>query len=119
MKALYIGGHSRSGSPLLDRILGQLPGWLSTGELGYLTTHGLQQNRLCGCGVRFLDRRFWTRVGQAAASTASTEYYDLVRDPGMKHNLYLYVDADPANDPPSSLGAELAAARTCKGAGCP
>jgi arylsulfatase A-like enzyme len=46
------------------------------------------------------------------------EYYDLVRDPGMEDNLY--ADADPANDPPSPLlGAELAAARTCKGTGCP
>jgi hypothetical protein len=27
--------------------------------------------------------------------------------------------ADPANDPPSSLGAELGAARGCAGASCP
>ena len=66
MTVLYIGGYSRSGSTLLDRMLGQLPGYLSTGELGYLTTHGIQQNRRCGCGVRFLDCGFWTQVGQAA-----------------------------------------------------
>jgi sulfotransferase family protein len=66
VKVLYIGGYSRSGSTLLDRMLGQLPGFLSTGELGYITTHGLQQNRLCGCGARFLDCPFWNRVGQEA-----------------------------------------------------
>ena len=66
MRVLYIGGYSRSGSTLLDRMLGQLPGYLSTGELGYLTTHGIQQNRRCGCGARFLDCGFWTQVGQAA-----------------------------------------------------
>jgi hypothetical protein len=65
-KVLYIGGYSRSGSTLLDRMLGQLPGWVSTGELGYLTTHSLDQNRLCGCGVRFLDCPFWTQVGKEA-----------------------------------------------------
>jgi hypothetical protein len=65
-KVLYIGGYSRSGSTLLDRMLGQLPGYVSTGELGYLTTHSLDQNRLCGCGVRFLDCPFWTCVGQEA-----------------------------------------------------
>jgi arylsulfatase A-like enzyme len=45
------------------------------------------------------------------------EYYDLARDPGMQRNLL--ADADPANDPPPSLGAELAAARGCAGASCP
>jgi hypothetical protein len=66
VKVLYIGGYSRSGSTLLDRVLGQLPGYLSTGELGYLTTHGLQQNRLCGCGARFLECPFWKQVGRHA-----------------------------------------------------
>jgi arylsulfatase A-like enzyme len=45
------------------------------------------------------------------------EFYDLSRDPAMERNLL--ADADPANDPPASLAAELAAARTCKGASCP
>jgi sulfotransferase family protein len=76
VKVLYIGGFSRSGSTLLDRMLGQLPGYLSTGELGYLTTHGLQQNRLCGCG----DCPFWTRVGQEAFGGWQTgAAQDLVR----------------------------------------
>jgi hypothetical protein len=66
VKVLYIGGYSRSGSTLLDRVLGQLPGYLSTGELGYLTTHGLQQNRLCGCSARFLECPFWRQVGRQA-----------------------------------------------------
>jgi Sulfotransferase family len=66
VRVLYIGGYSRSGSTLLDRMLGQLPGYLSTGELGYLTTHGMRQNRRCGCGARFLDCGFWTQVGRRA-----------------------------------------------------
>jgi arylsulfatase A-like enzyme len=45
------------------------------------------------------------------------EFYDLVRDPGMDPNLL--ADDDPGNDPPASIAAELAAARTCAGAGCP
>jgi hypothetical protein len=66
VRVMYIGGYSRSGSTLLDRMLGQLPGYLSTGELGYLTTHGIEQNRRCGCGARFLDCGFWTQVGRHA-----------------------------------------------------
>ena len=45
------------------------------------------------------------------------EFYDLTSDPGMDRNLL--ADDDPANDPPASVAAELAAARTCAGAGCP
>jgi hypothetical protein len=66
VKVLYIGGYSRSGSTLLDCMLGQLPGFCSTGELAYVWTHGLGENRLCGCGARFLSCPFWSDVGAAA-----------------------------------------------------
>jgi Sulfotransferase domain len=65
-EVVYVAGYSRSGSTLLDLLLGQLPGFFSTGELGYIWTHGLQQNRVCGCGDRFLDCSFWSRVGEDA-----------------------------------------------------
>jgi hypothetical protein len=65
-KVVFVGGYSRSGSTLLDRMLGQLSGFFSTGELGYIWTHGLQANQLCGCGERFLSCPFWNRVGEAA-----------------------------------------------------
>jgi hypothetical protein len=65
-KVLFIAGYSRSGSTLLDRMLGELPGFVSTGELAYLWTRGLQQNRLCGCGAKFHDCAFWERVGVSA-----------------------------------------------------
>jgi hypothetical protein len=65
-RVLYIGGCTRSGSTLVDRMLGQIPGILSTGELGLLTTHSLVENRLCGCGLRFLECPHWLAVGEAA-----------------------------------------------------
>jgi hypothetical protein len=66
IKVVYIGGYSRSGSTLVDRMLGQIPGVVSTGELAYIWTHGLKQNRLCGCGARFFDCPFWSSVGREA-----------------------------------------------------
>lgn len=66
LKIIYIGGYSRSGSTLLDRMLGQLPGFFSTGELGYLTTHGIIQGRKCGCGKVFQDCPLWHEIGIAA-----------------------------------------------------
>ena len=66
VKVVFIGGYSRSGSTLLDLMLGQVPGFFSTGELAYIWGHGLQQARLCGCGQTFLNCPFWTQVGQEA-----------------------------------------------------
>jgi arylsulfatase A-like enzyme len=59
--------------------------------------------------------RDWT-----ALRTAGWQYienYDLTSHPGMERNLL--ADDDPGNDPPASVAAELAAARTCTGEGCP
>ena len=66
VKVLYIGGLGRSGSTLLDRMLGQLPGYFSAGEIRDLWQRGLTENRLCGCGEPFHDCPFWTRVGKEA-----------------------------------------------------
>lgn len=63
---LYLGGYSRSGSTLFDRMLGQAPSFTSTGELAYVWTHGVAQNRLCGCGESFSECAFWRQVGEEA-----------------------------------------------------
>src|SRR5437870_3902580 len=80
VRVLYIGGCTRSGSTLVDRALGQLPGLVSTGELGLLTTHCLTENRLCGCGQRFRDCSFWREVGERAfGGWDHSEVAELVR----------------------------------------
>lgn len=63
---VYVAGSGRSGSTLLDRLLGQVPGFVSTGELARLWDNGLRDNRRCGCGVPFRDCAFWTQVGRQA-----------------------------------------------------
>lgn len=63
---LFVGGYSRSGSTLFDRMLGQVHGFTSTGELGYLWSHGVGADRLCGCGLRFSECAFWRAVGVEA-----------------------------------------------------
>lgn len=65
-RILYIGGSGRSGSTLVDRLVGQLPGFVSTGELRVISHAGLGQNRLCGCGEPFDSCPFWTAVGDRA-----------------------------------------------------
>src|SRR5947208_16533925 len=62
VKVLFIMGWTRSGSTILDNVLGELDGFFSTGELHYLWERGLLQNRLCGCGRAVPAGRVWSVV---------------------------------------------------------
>ena len=66
LKVLFIGGYGRSGSTLLDRVLGQVPGFLSVGELRHVFQEGFVENRRCGCGEPFLECEFWQSVTRRA-----------------------------------------------------
>lgn len=63
---LFIGGWGRSGSTLLDRMLGQLDGCVSVGELRELWIRGCLEDRRCGCGAAFSRCGFWRAVGEHA-----------------------------------------------------
>ena len=63
---LYIAGIGRSGSTLVERLLGEVPGVCSLGEVAHLWRRGVLRNELCGCGTPFHDCPFWTAVGRAA-----------------------------------------------------
>jgi hypothetical protein len=65
-KVIYIGGWGRSGSTLVDRVLGQIDGVVSVGELREVWQRGWVENRPCGCGQPFADCPFWSAVGQVA-----------------------------------------------------
>lgn len=65
IRVLYIGGWGRSGSTLLDLILGQAPGVFSAGEVREIWQSGLVENRPCGCERPFRDCSFWQAVGDA------------------------------------------------------
>lgn len=60
IQVLYIAGCDRSGSTVLDQILGQIPGWFTVGELADFWDRGPRQ--LCGCGRVLKDCDFWRRV---------------------------------------------------------
>ena len=66
LPVLYIGGMGRSGSTLLERVLGEVPDVVSVGELDNLWIRGLAENDLCGCGQRFRACPFWSEVGERA-----------------------------------------------------
>jgi Sulfotransferase family len=62
VKVLYIAGSGRSGTTLLDRILGQLDGFFSVGELHNVWERGMLANRKCGCGLPFSSCPIWQAV---------------------------------------------------------
>lgn len=63
---VYIAGSGRSGSTILERVLGQTSRVATLGEVVHLWSRGIGKNELCGCGTAFSDCPFWTSVGRRA-----------------------------------------------------
>ena len=67
---VYVGSWSRSGSTLLDLMLGQIPGFVSVGELRFLWERGLGERQLCGCGAPVPQCPFWRQVVEEVFGSA-------------------------------------------------
>ncbi|MHC5055096.1 MAG: sulfotransferase domain-containing protein [Planctomycetota bacterium] len=61
-KVVLIAGYGRSGSTLLDRLLGQARGFCSAGEFYWFWRWSLINNELCSCGVPIRECGFWLSV---------------------------------------------------------
>lgn len=66
IRVLYVAGCGRSGSTLIDNILGQIDGCFSCGELWHIWRRGLIENRLCSDGTPFRSHPFWNEVFERA-----------------------------------------------------
>lgn len=62
VRVLYFAGTGRSGTTVINNILGQLDGAFAAGELRYLWQRGVLENRLCGCGQPFATCPVWRAV---------------------------------------------------------
>jgi hypothetical protein len=62
VKVLYIAGWGRSGTTIVDNILGSYESVFSAGELYYLWRRGLGQRRRCGCGRPLPQCPLWRAV---------------------------------------------------------
>lgn len=63
---VFLGGLGRSGTTLLERMLGDLPGVATLGEVVHLWERALRDDERCGCGLAFSACPFWTEVGRLA-----------------------------------------------------
>jgi hypothetical protein len=66
VSVVYLGGFGRSGSTLVERMLGCAPGWVNIGELVDLARSVARSDELCGCGEPFSRCPLWTEVGEIA-----------------------------------------------------
>ncbi len=82
-KVLYIGGSGRSGSTLLERLLGQLDGFTTVGELKQVWERGFSQNQLCGCQQPFRQCPFWTKITTQAFGDPTTFDVDKTKALGL------------------------------------
>ena len=62
LMVVYIAGDGRSGSTLLDRLIGVYPKVFSCGELGNLLQSTTSSEQFCACGAHARDCGFWTSV---------------------------------------------------------
>ena len=62
IKVVFIGGENRSGTTLLDRILGKNDVFFSLGEVIQIWRRGFIENWPCGCGKAFRNCDFWQAV---------------------------------------------------------
>jgi hypothetical protein len=63
---VYVGGSGRSGSTMLERLLGAVPGVATLGEVVHLPARGLVEGETCGCGEPLATCPFWGPVGDEA-----------------------------------------------------
>ncbi|MGH8312799.1 MAG: sulfotransferase, partial [Gammaproteobacteria bacterium] len=80
-KLVYIAGDGRSGSTLLDRILGVLPGVFPCGELGNLLRVASAPEAWCACKAPVAECALWRKVMRewraAVPDFSENEYLEL------------------------------------------
>lgn len=64
-KVVYIAGWGRSGSTLLERLLGEIAGFVPVGELNLISRPNWARWQ-CGCGARTSECAFWLAVLETA-----------------------------------------------------
>jgi len=83
IRIVFIMGVGRSGSTLLDTILGNHPDMEGVGELCNISENGWIANRYCACGQRVNNCPFWSEVRREWAERTGTgneyRYASLIR----------------------------------------
>lgn len=110
IKVLYIAGFERSGSTIVNRVLGQIDGFVAWGELRDIWQHGIVENRPCTCGTTFRNCSAWQKIFERAFEGAEKintsemdklqkkarffvlpHYFKLLQDSFLKKQIHPYL----------------------------
>ena len=83
-KVLFIMGMTRSGSTVLDNVLGEIEGFFSAGEVRLIWKRGVRESRSCGCGLPVLDCPVWREVLADAYGNDSRRTLDAKADAALR-----------------------------------
>jgi hypothetical protein len=75
-RVLFIGGAGRSGSTLLDRLVGETDGFFSAGEVSRLWREGVRHGGRCGCGETTGSCPMWSEILGLAHAGSGLEPHD-------------------------------------------
>jgi hypothetical protein len=75
-KVLFIMGMTRSGSTVVDNVLGEVDGFFSGGEIRLIWKRGVLEHRGCGCGQALLECTVWREVLRRAYGYADRRPID-------------------------------------------
>ena len=104
---LYVAGSGRSGSTLLDRMLGQVPGVTAIGELATVWRPGELDKLVCGCGLAVRECPFWSAVSERAyGGWDSQDFRDAVSLHDLIRHRYLPLSVAPGLSPEYRRRAE-------------
>ena len=82
MKVFYVMGYGRSGSTILDRMLGAYDDAVGCGELTNIAKSGWIDNEYCSCGSRVTTCDFWASVyeiwSRKSRSASPVEFHELI-----------------------------------------
>lgn len=62
LRVLYIGGTGRTGSTMVDQLLGQFASYFSGGEMAFFWSRGIQARAICACGEPVRDCPVWNHA---------------------------------------------------------
>lgn len=66
IKIILISGYGRSGSTLIDKLIGHIDQFVSVGELNNIWERAVGGNELCECESPFRECSFWSEVMRVA-----------------------------------------------------
>ena len=104
---VYLGGFGRSGSTLVERVLGAVQGWVNVGELVDLARSVAPRDELCGCGLTFSSCPVWTEVGEVAFGGWSPEVLERIRSAHRAAARQRHLPGLLSGRPPSAALASL------------